>query len=74
MDWPELFIVVCVAYSVISWFTKIIKFISTHFTDIGEDAFRGCTAITSITLSDGIEFVQNGAFSSLKQCFEGLIT
>lgn len=34
MDWLELFIVVCVAYSVISWFTKIIKFISTHFVDI----------------------------------------
>lgn len=37
MDWLELFIVVRVAYSIISWFTKIIKFISTHITDIGDD-------------------------------------
>ena len=37
MNCTELFIVICVAYSIISWFTKIIKFISTHFTDIGED-------------------------------------
>lgn len=37
MDWLELFIVICVAYSVISWFTNIIKFISTHFIDIEDD-------------------------------------
>jgi len=37
MDWSELFIVICVAYSIISWFTKIIKFISIHFRDICED-------------------------------------
>ncbi|WP_294411284.1 leucine-rich repeat domain-containing protein [uncultured Ruminococcus sp.] len=33
---------------------------------IGEEAFRNCSAITTLEITDGIEYIENGAFADCK--------
>lgn len=42
-------------------------FITIMLTAIGHRAFAGCTSLTSITIPDGVEYIDTDAFDSCNE-------